>query len=88
MKIKLIEDGNLTSWLRLLLIVIGTVFVVVAIECKLEIFWARVFLLLGFAIALIGGMTSRAKLLHIKPFDNSYKKARDSYKTKDDKNNE
>jgi len=31
-------------------------------------------------------MTSRAKLLNIKPFDNSYKKARDSYKTKDDEN--
>ncbi|AFJ88020.1 hypothetical protein MYA_3662 [Burkholderia sp. KJ006] len=32
----------------------------------------------------MGGMTSRAKLLHIKPFDNSYKKARKSYEVKGD----
>ncbi|EEE04549.1 conserved hypothetical protein [Burkholderia multivorans CGD2M] len=41
-------------------------------------------MLSGFAIALVGGMTSRAKLLYIKPFDNSYKKARESYETKSD----
>ncbi|MFT4066935.1 hypothetical protein [Paraburkholderia sp.] len=40
-------------------------------------------LLFGFAIALVGGFTSRAHLLHIKPFDNSYKKARKSYEAPD-----
>lgn len=34
-----------------------------------------------------GGTTSRAALYKIKPFDNSYKKARKSYETKDDKGN-
>ncbi|VWB61911.1 hypothetical protein BLA15816_02909 [Burkholderia lata] len=37
----------------------------------------------GFGTAAIGGMTSRARMLKIKPFDNSYKTARDSYKTED-----
>ncbi|ALL69839.1 hypothetical protein K788_0007413 (plasmid) [Paraburkholderia caribensis MBA4] len=32
---------------------------------------------------LIGGMASRAKLLNIKPFDNSYKKARKTYESND-----
>jgi hypothetical protein len=87
MKLKFIDDGNLASWLRLTLIVIGIALAVIAVECTIPIFWARVFLFSGFAIALVGGMTSRAKLLHIKPFDNSYKKARRSYETKDDEEN-
>ncbi|WP_028228012.1 hypothetical protein [Paraburkholderia ferrariae] len=87
MKIKFIDEGNLSSWLRLTLIVVGIVLAVVAVECTLPILWARVLLLSGFAIALIGGMTSRAKLLHIKPFDNSYKKARKSYEEDDEKHN-
>jgi len=41
-------------------------------------------LLAGFGIALVGGFTSRAAMLKIKPFDNSYKKAQESYKVKDD----
>jgi hypothetical protein len=87
MKLKFIDDGNLASWLRLTLIVIGIALAVVAVGCNIPIFWARVFLFSGFAIALVGGMTSRAKLLHVKPFDNSYKKARRSYETKDDEEN-
>ncbi|WP_258169327.1 hypothetical protein [Burkholderia multivorans] len=84
MKIKFIEDGNFTSWFRFLLIAVGVAFAAIAVECDIPILWARVLLLSGFAIALVGGMTSRAKSLHIKPFDNSYKKARESYETKSD----
>jgi hypothetical protein len=84
MKLQFIEDGNFTSWLRLLLIVLGIMFAAIAVECNLPILWTRILLLSGFAIALVGGMTSRAKLLHIKPFENSYKKARKSYETKSD----
>ncbi|MFM0692894.1 hypothetical protein PQQ64_11390 [Paraburkholderia graminis] len=84
MTLQFIEDGNFTSWLRLLLIVLGIMFAAIAVECNLPILWARILLLSGFAIALVGGMTSRAKLLHIKPFENSYKKARKSYETKSD----
>jgi len=42
-------------------------------------------LLFGLGVAAVGGYASRAHLLHIRPFDNSDKKARDSYKTNDSK---
>ncbi|MFM0337256.1 hypothetical protein [Paraburkholderia fungorum] len=84
MKVRFIDNGNLASWLRLTLIVIGIGLAAVTLECELPVFWARAFLLVGFFSVLVGGMTSRAKLINIKPFDNSYKKARDSYKSKDD----
>ncbi|MEK6313021.1 MAG: hypothetical protein V4807_01220 [Burkholderia gladioli] len=45
-------------------------------------FWG-IALLSGFGIALVGGFASRAAMLKIKPFDNRYKKARDSYKKND-----
>ncbi len=45
-------------------------------------------LLAGFGIALVGGYTSRAAMLKIKPFDNSYKKARKSYEVKNDESDE
>ncbi len=32
----------------------------------------------------LGGISSRAHMLKIKPFDNSYKKARKSYEVKSD----
>jgi len=84
MNIRFIEDGNLASWLRLTLIVTGIAFGTVAIECNLPNLWARVLLLAGFLLVLVGGLASRAALLHIKPFDNSYEKARKTYETKDD----
>ena len=83
----MIEDGNFAAWLRLTLILIGLALFAVAVEYRLPVSWARVLVLSGFAITLVGGMTSRAKLLHIKPFDNSYKKARKSYEVKDDEEN-
>ncbi|OJA37248.1 hypothetical protein [Burkholderia ubonensis] len=84
MKIRLIEDGNFPSWFRLLLIIVGVALAAMALYCNLPPTLAKIALLVGFGIALVGGMTSRAALLKIKPFDSSYKKARESYKTKDD----
>jgi hypothetical protein len=83
MKIKLIEDGNFSSWVRLLLIVVGVGLAVFALEFNLSPWMAKTLLIVGFGIALVGGMTSRAALLKIKPFDNSYKKARKSYEAID-----
>jgi hypothetical protein len=40
--------------------------------------------LVGLTLAGVGGYASQAHALRIKPFDNSYKKARDSYKVKSD----
>ncbi|MBY4711668.1 hypothetical protein [Burkholderia cepacia] len=47
------------------------------------------FALIGFGLAFAGGFASRAHNLKIKPFDNSDKKVRDSYKPNecDDENN-
>ena len=84
MKIKFIDDGNLATWVRLLLIVAGFALAAIALKSNIPNLWARIFLLVGFLLVIVGGMTSRAKLLHIKPFDNSYEKARKSYETKDD----
>jgi hypothetical protein len=36
---------------------------------------------IGLSIAAIGGYASKAHQLGIKPFDDSYKKARDSYES-------
>ena len=86
MKIRLIEDGNFPSWFRLLLIIVGVAIAVMALYCNMPLVLAKISLLVGFGIALVGGMASRAVLLKIKPFDSSYKKARKSYESeKDDK---
>ncbi|WP_087690633.1 hypothetical protein [Pandoraea sp. PE-S2R-1] len=82
MQIQFIDNGNLSSWLQLLLVGVGVGTAASAIYFDFSVIWARVLLLLGFAIALVGGMASRAKLLKIRPFDNGCKKARDSYRVK------
>jgi hypothetical protein len=63
MKIKIIEDGNLASWVRLLLIVAGIGLAVIALEFDVPSWVAKTLLLTGFGIGLVGGMTSRAALL-------------------------
>lgn len=67
MKVRFIDNGNLASWLRLTLIVIGIGLAAVALACELPVFLARAFLLVGFFSVLVGGMTSRAKLLNSRP---------------------
>jgi len=37
--------------------------------------------MLGIVVAALGGYASQAHMLKIKPFDNSYKKARESYES-------
>ncbi|WJF91793.1 hypothetical protein QS306_17140 [Paraburkholderia bonniea] len=81
--IKIIEDGNFSGWLRTLLCIVGAVVVYCGVRYERSI----LIMTLGLAIAAVGGFASRAKMLKIKPFDNSYKKARDSYRVKDDEEN-
>jgi hypothetical protein len=85
-KIKLIEDRNFPRWLRFSLIAIGIAIAYCTVKFLPPSLWSGLLLMFGFGVALVGGMTSRAALYHIKPIDNSYKKARDGYKTKDDEN--
>lgn len=83
-KIKLIEDGNFPRWMRWSLIVVGIAEMYIAVRFIPPSILGGGVLLAGFGIALVGGFTSRAAMLKIKPFDNSYKKAQESYKVKDD----
>ncbi|MCF2132963.1 MULTISPECIES: hypothetical protein [Mycetohabitans] len=77
--IKFIQDGNLSGWLRTVLCLIGAVIVYIS-AC-----YVHSMLLLGggLFLAAVGGYSSRAHMLRIKPFDNSFKKARESYKKGD-----
>ncbi|MFD1560655.1 hypothetical protein ACFSHT_34290 [Paraburkholderia silviterrae] len=86
-KIRILDDGNFTRWFRLCLIFIGIGLMYWTIKYVEPSLWSGFLLLFGFGIALVGGMTSRAALLKIKPFDSSYKKARKSYEIKDEDNN-
>ena len=78
---KIIEDGNLTGWLKTTLCVFGASVVYYSLR------YVHSILLMSFGlfVAAIGGYSSRAHMLGIKPFDNSYKKARESYMTNPDK---
>lgn len=86
---KYVEAGNLSGWVRITLFVVG----LTAFGMSLALDWLPRWLrmaafLLGFGLMAVGGISSHAHMLNIKPFDNSYKKARESYKTEDDKQDE
>ncbi|WP_175669984.1 hypothetical protein [Burkholderia ambifaria] len=81
-KNKLIEDGNFAAWLRVILFLVGLVLTFAGIGLDQMPRWLRALAFLsGFGTMALGGISSRAHMLKIKPFDNSYQKARDSYKT-------
>ncbi|MCP3718938.1 hypothetical protein [Paraburkholderia sp. CNPSo 3281] len=85
---KLIDDGNFPRWLRVALFVVGLAIFGGSLALEWLPRWARLGgFLLGFGMMVLGGFTSRAHMLHIKPFDNSYKKARKSYENDDDESN-
>jgi hypothetical protein len=82
---KVLEDGNFAGWLRIAMFVAGVALLFAGLGIEAFPRWARLALfLIGFVTMAVGGFTSRAHMLKIKPFDNSYKKARESYKVKDD----
>ncbi|WP_448166905.1 hypothetical protein [Burkholderia ambifaria] len=79
---KFIEDGNFAGWLRVVFFLAGLVLAVGGLGLDQMPRWIRALAFLsGFGMMALGGISSRAHMLKIKPFDNSYKKARDSYKT-------
>ncbi|RQH00633.1 hypothetical protein D1Y85_24945 [Paraburkholderia dinghuensis] len=82
---KLIEDGNLPLWLHITLFILGLAIFGGSLASDWLPRWIRMFgFFLGVGMVILGGLCSRAHMLNIKPFDNSYKKARKSYETKDD----
>jgi len=84
-KIKFIVDGNITEWARISLIALGFLMLILGLALdSLPRVIALALVVLGLPVAAIGGYASRAKALGLKPFDNSYKKARESYQVKHD----
>ncbi|MEQ5844057.1 hypothetical protein N0A02_31850 [Paraburkholderia acidicola] len=82
---KLLDDGNLREGIRISLITVGVTLVVGSVSVGLDSLALKIVFIAGVAIAAIGGYASQAHMLRIKPFDNSYKKARASYKSEEDK---
>jgi hypothetical protein len=81
--VKLFEEGNFSGWLRITLYVAGLATFFSALTSDWAPRWTRMIgFLLGFSLMALGGLSSRAHMLNVKPFDNSYKKARESYQTK------
>ncbi|OXI21287.1 hypothetical protein [Burkholderia sp. AU15512] len=85
MKIRFIEDGNFSGWVRAILLVIGLLIIFLACKYVSPAPYGGFLVLLGLGVAAVGGYASRAHLLKIKPFDNSYKRARKSYESDGDK---
>ena len=81
---KFIEDGNLKEWIRVTLVILGITLVIGSVHKGLGSAASKIVFIAGIVIAAVGGYASQAHMLKIKPFDNSYKKARDSHKEKDD----
>ncbi|WP_244136392.1 hypothetical protein [Burkholderia sp. BCC0405] len=74
----LIEDGNFAGWLRGVLFLVGLAVAVGGLGLDQMPRWIRAGAFhLGFAVIALGGISSRAHMLKIKPFDNSYKKAQE-----------
>jgi hypothetical protein len=79
MKNWIIRDGNFTPVVRGAACFIGGAITLIGFKCD-----AIIVALFGFALVAVGGILSRAAMLGVKPFDNSYREARKNYKNKDD----
>ncbi|MGP8475156.1 hypothetical protein [Burkholderia diffusa] len=81
---KIIVDGNFSRPVSVAMVLIGVAIMFGFLKYGPPSIVSVLMVCFGFGLAIVGGMTSQARLLKIKPFDNSYKKARKSYEVKDD----
>ena len=75
---KIIREGNLTPWFRTSIWIFGLVIAIASyffLTGKL-MFWG---MMGGIVIASIGAYAEKANALKLKPFDSTFKQARDSY---------
>lgn len=81
---RFIENGNLTPWLRALIWITGLIAAILfyCFATGKLMFWG---MMISIVIAAIGAYSEKANALRLKPFDNTYKKAKDSYKEDDTK---
>lgn len=84
---KLIENGNFTGWLRVAMFLGGGGIATggLAFEALPNGVRGSAFLL-GFAFMALGGLSSNAHMLGIRPFDDRYRRARRSYMVADHTN--
>lgn len=73
---KFVDDGNLTWSVSVVLVVVGFFVMWIFFKYGPSSVFSQIMVCLGFGIAALGGLTSRARMLKIKPFDGNYKKAR------------
>ncbi|VVE69522.1 hypothetical protein PAN31117_03357 [Pandoraea anapnoica] len=84
MKIKFIENGNFSRWVREGLLVLGASIMVIAVKYVPPVPFGGWLFFLGFGLVALGGLASNAHMLDIKPFDNENKKARKTYSSSDE----
>ncbi len=80
---KIFEDGNLSAPVRTLSLIVG-----IGIGAVSFYIHSLLLMSLGLVFAALGGYSSRAKTSGLKPFDNTYKKTKDSYKEDEKEKNE
>ena len=81
---RIIDSGNFTRPIRVACFIAGALLIYLPTQyVRSPITWGICFFM-GLLFMAIGGYTSWANTIGLKPFDNSYKKARASYKIKDD----
>jgi hypothetical protein len=80
---KIISNGNFAPWFRILLWAAG-IAIAAASYYLLSGTEKFVGVVIGMIVLATGTYAERANMLHLKPFDNNYKKARKSYETKSD----
>ncbi|BCQ29744.1 hypothetical protein NK8_79350 (plasmid) [Caballeronia sp. NK8] len=80
---RIISGGNFAPWFRIVLWATG---IVIAAGSYFLLSGLAMFTgaLVGMLVLATGTYAERANMLHLKPFDNSYKKARKSYEEKDE----
>ncbi|MGG1944215.1 hypothetical protein AB1286_05315 [Trinickia sp. NRRL B-1857] len=82
---KLIENGNFSEWFRVAMFLGGAGIATGGLAFDVFPNSIRVVaFLLGFAFMALGGLSTNAHMLGIRPFDDSYQKARRSYLISDD----
>lgn len=84
---KFIKDGNFSPWLRVFLAFFGLFIMYLSYQFLVKI-WMYIGLITGLVIGYVGAYAEQANALKLKPFDNTYKKARDSYDKEKDQSSD
>lgn len=79
MSFDFIKDGNISRPYRVGIYLVGLLLFVLPVEYMASSWISKAIVISGAVVMAVGGYTSWANTIGLKPFDNSYKKARESY---------